>query len=497
MRTIHFRQLFFCPILSWPVVESRWLDRRTASASGLENKFVSVAHSCRAITKSFRREWRQVSATMTAASRTALGDDETSLDTFSLDHVAYPKLPLALIAVLVLLFLPEELSFFIADLRLSPQRAILLMLAPIVAAQLARKIRAGRYRFVASDLFVPLTASWMFIGTTVTYDFGDALKHSGPIALEYFVAYMAARVLLSKPKQSLVFVSWLCVIISIVVIDGLVDTSMGSYVTHEVLGQITGYSVVAYNGDSFRLGLLRAAGPLEHPILLGFTCAIGLLIACAVDVALRPFCVVFCALGVAIAFSSAPQQSVIMGFGLMAYGRLTAAMPGRWMLLVGLGAIFVAVVFATVDSPFGHIIAAMTMTPATGFFRLYIWNGLGPLVLDSPYFGVPQLVSNQVYRGSIDSLWLLLSLQYGVPCAVFAGLAMIGACSRPTRGPRASLTYSESRLGTALGIIIFLIILAGFTVHFWGSTWILIALLVGLRAHLGELAALNATAGAV
>jgi len=48
-----------------------------------------------------------------------------------------------------------------------------------------------------------------------------------------------------------------------------------------------------------------------------------------------------------------------------------------------------------------------------------------------------------------------------------------------------------------LGIIIFLIILAGFTVHFWGSTWILIALLVGLRAHLGELAALNATAGAV
>jgi hypothetical protein len=433
---------------------------------------------------------------MSAATRASLGDDETSLANSRMDHVSDPKLPLALKAVLMLLFLPEELSFFIADLRLSPQRAILLMLTPIVVAQLVRKILAGRYRFVASDLFVPLAAIWMFIGTTVTYDFGDALKHSGPIALEYFVSYMAARVLLSERKQSLVFVSWLCVIISIVALDALVDTSTGRWFTHEVLGQITGYSVVIYNDDSFRLGLLRASGPLEHPILLGFTCAIGLLIAFAVDVALRPFCIVVCALGVAIAFSSAPQQSVIMGLGLMAYGRLTAAMPGRWMLLVGLTVVSLAVVFSTMDSPFGHIIAAMTMTPATGFFRLYVWNGLGPLILDNPYFGVPQLLSDQVYKGSVDSLWLLLSLLYGMPCAVFTGLAMIGACSRPTSGPRALLTYSESRLGMALGIVIFLIIFAGFTVHFWGSTWILIGLLVGLRAHLGELAALNSTAAA-
>jgi hypothetical protein len=28
-------------------------------------------------------------------------------------------------------------------------------------------------------------------------------------------------------------------------------------------------------------------------------------------------------------------------------------------------------------------------------------------------------------------------------------------------------------------------------VHFWGSLWILLGLLTGLRAHLGELGALN------
>jgi hypothetical protein len=243
----------------------------------------------------------------------------------------------------------------------------------------------------------------------------------------------------------------------------------------------------------YRFGLLRATGPVEHPILLGFNCAIGLLIAFAADIALRPFCIAFCAVGVVIAFSSASQQSVIMGFGLMAYGRLTAAMPGRWMLLIGLTIASFAVVLLTVGSPFVVIIKAMTLDPSTGYFRLYIWNSLGPLILDNPYFGVPQQLSDQVYKGTIDSLWLVLSLLYGIPCAVFIGLAMIGACSRPTSGPRALLTYSESRLGVALSIVIFLAIFAGFTVHFWGSTWILIGLLVGLRAHLGELAALNAT----
>jgi hypothetical protein len=42
-----------------------------------------------------------------------------------------------------------------------------------------------------------------------------------------------------------------------------------------------------------------------------------------------------------------------------------------------------------------------------------------------------------------------------------------------------------------LGVVMAVIIFTGFTVHFWGSMWILVGLLTGLRAHLGELGALN------
>ena len=401
-------------------------------------------------------------------------------------------LPLSLKLVLMSVFLPEAMSFFVAGLRLTATRVIFLVLAPVVFIRFGQKIATGRYLFVASDVFVPLASLWMFLGPTVVNGLDDALTHSGPVVLEYLIGYLATRVLLTHDGQALSFVSFLCVAICVVVLDASLDTLTGRYLTREVVPMITGFQPPFHPADAFRFGLLRATGPIEHPILFGFICAIGLLFASAADIALRPLCIVVCALGVVIAFSSAPEQSVLMGFAFLVYGRMAAGMAGRWMWLCGSAAVGVAIVLFSVPSPFGHIIEAMTLDPSTGYYRLYIWNTIGPLVLENPYFGVLQQSVDQAYKGSIDSVWLVLAVTYGVPCSVLTALGMIGSCSLPTRGPGAWLTPSASRLGMTLGIVIFLIMLAGFTVHFWGSLWILIGLLVGLRAHLGELGALNA-----
>jgi hypothetical protein len=432
--------------------------------------------------------------TMSAATANAFplaSSDSSSADP-SLHRDLPAKLPLPLKIVLALLFLPQELSLFFGDLRLTPERLFLLLLTPIVVIRLGQKIAAGRYRFIASDLFAFIAAIWMFLGPTIVGDFGEALRHSGPVALEYLISYLATRTLLAQRGQALAFASWLCFIISIVAIDGLVDTATGRYTTRELLGQFTGYTDLSYAFDLYRFGLLRATGPVEHPILLGFVCAVGLLIAFATNIAWRRFSMVFCTVGVVIAFSSAAQQSVIMGLGLLAYGRLLVR--GRWILLIGSAAICIGTVFLLVGSPFVTLIKVTALDPSTGYYRLYIWNSLGPIILDRPYFGIPPELSAQVYKGTVDSLWLVLSLLYGIPCAVFTGLAMITACSRVERGGNRLLTREEARLALILSIVIFLAIFGGFTVHFWGSTWILIGLLVGLRAHLGELALLNASA---
>lgn len=401
------------------------------------------------------------------------------------------RLPLAMKFVLLSWFLPEGLSFFIAGMRLNVIRVIFLVLTPVVFARFVAKVSSGRYRFVLSDLFVPLSAFWMFLGPAVIYGIGDSLAHSGPVVLEYLIAYMVTRVMLEENGQALAFISMLCAVIAGICLDALMDTLTGRYFTREIVTAITGFQK-EWNGgweDAFRFGLLRAAGPIEHPILFGIIAGIGLLYSVYLRIRFRPFCIAACGLGTVICFSSAPEQSVLMGFGLLVYGRIMTGLQIKWWLIIGGVAAFALTLFMASNRPFGALFDVATIDPQTAYYRLYIWNSVGPYVLQSPWFGV--YAPDVEYQGSVDSVWLVLAAGYGIPCSVMVGLSMIGACSLPTDPGRALLGPVESRAGTVSGVIMAVIIFTGFTVHFWGALWILVGLLTGLRAHLGELGALN------
>jgi hypothetical protein len=301
---------------------------------------------------------------------------------------------------------------------------------------------------------------------------------------------MSTRVLLSRDKQSLSFVGLLCLAIAFVALDGLLDTFTGHWFTSDLVNQLTGYfTTEVINNDLYRFGLRRAEGPLEHPILFGFTCGIGFLFAVSINLPWRWFCIPACLLGVAICFSSAPEQMTIMGLGLLAYSRVFAGLRRKWLLFSITPIATMISLFLATPTPLGHLFDLITIDPQTAYFRLYIWQSVGPAILENPFFAV--LHGDYEYQGSVDSVWLMLSLNYGMPCSILTALSMVGSCSLPTDIPRALLTQAEARLGTILGIVIFLIIFMGFTVHFWGSSWIMVGLLVGLRAHLGELGRLN------
>ncbi|MFL5253108.1 MAG: hypothetical protein ACJ8AI_09470 [Rhodopila sp.] len=295
--------------------------------------------------------------------------------------------------------------------------------------------------------------------------------------------------LLTANQQAETFVSLLCAIMVFVVLDGCLDVVTGRYVTRDLFDQLTGYQKVWSVADEIRFGMLRATGPMEHPILFGFVSSIALLLAVAIDMRRRMLKVAFCALGAVICFSSAPEQSAIMGLGLLAYSRIFRWLPFKWTILSVVPIVTTISLFIATPTPFGHLFDLLTIDSQTAYFRLYIWNQVGPAILDNPWFAVPEGAHD--YQGSIDSVWLVLSLSYGIPCAVLTGLSMIGACSLPIDRPHAILAETASRLGTALSITMFLVVFMGFTVHFWGTTWILIGLLIGLRAHLGELGQLN------
>jgi hypothetical protein len=141
-----------------------------------------------------------------------------------------------------------------------------------------------------------------------------------------------------------------------------------------------------------------------------------------------------------------------------------------------------------IPGPLGFAFSHFVLDTQTAWFRTWIWTTGTATVAQSPWVGVGWLIPQDYgIPATVDSIWLLWALTYGVPSSALLALSVLGAASLPTQGRGVCLTSEEMRLGTIIGILISLIVFLGFTVDFFGSGWILIPMLVGVRAHLDEL----------
>jgi len=404
-------------------------------------------------------------------------------------------MPFVLTLIVIGLFIPEELSFYLFGLRLTVIRLIFLLLTPVLLARWTQKVAAGRYRFVLSDLLVVLTGFWLIYAPANVDGLMLSLNHAGPEVLELCIGYMTTRILLSEPGHALTFVAVLCRGIAVMALVGLLDPLTNHRFSHDLAAQLgTPMHTIEDWADAHRLGLLRATGPVEHPILYGFTSVIGLLLAVSIPIRGRRLAIFSCSLGAIFAFSSAPVQTMIVGFGLLTYNHMLSQFSFRWSALMVAGAVGIIAAFLISNSPVGFIISHLTFSPESGYYREWTWHMVGLYVSQSPWFGLGYGEMPQEINHSIDSLWLVLAIQSGFPGPVFLGLSLVGASAIFTGGRNAGLTPAETKLAATLGIVIFLTSYIAFTVHLWGSSWILTGLLIGMKAHLSELGYLRPAA---
>jgi O-antigen ligase len=407
----------------------------------------------------------------------------------------HTPVPLLIKVLIVSVFLPEGLSFYIAGLRLTVARLTLLVITPILAVQLARSMGAAKYRFVLSDLLVLLTGLWMFLAVSVNQDLVSSLNHAGPEVMEICIGYLATRVLLTEHGQALSFANLLCWTIGIVALLGLLDPLTDHVYLHEWANKLTGYQEIQVMEGQllYRHGRLRAYGPLEQPLLYGLTCCVGLILALGSRVRVRFFLIIACSLGVFFSGESAPLLGVVLGVGLLLYDRILSRISRKWALLIAAAAVGIFLTSIFSDDPSTVIVRHLTLDPQTGYYRLWTWDLAMDLLRQSPWVGLGFFgLSGDYELPSIDNMWLAFALTYGYPGSVLFGLSMLGAMLRPSSGPPVSLTAAESRLATTLSIILVLIALVAYTVHIWGADRILMGLLIGARAHLGALGRLPA-----
>lgn len=398
------------------------------------------------------------------------------------------RLPFVLTLIAFGLFIPEELSFYLFGLRLTVIRLIFLLLAPVLLVEGLKKLSAGLYRFVPSDLFVIAAGFWLIYAPTNIDGFLAALNHAGPTVLEFCVGYFVTRIMLCGSDAALSFANVLCRTIAVVALIGVLDPMTDHRFVHDLAAQLTApmHSIESWE-DAHRLGLLRATGPVEHPILFGFVCAIGMLIAISIPVRGRLFVILACGLGTMISLSSAPVQVMIMGLGLLAYDSLLSRNSYRWTILLVAGTFGLFAAFTISNNLIGFLISHLIFSPESGYYRVWTWESVHLYVSQSPWFGLGFGKLPEEIDHSIDSLWLVLSIRSGYPGAVLVALSLLGARPIFTGGRKSELTSAESRLSSALAIVLFLTCYMAFTVHMWGSTWVLAGLLTGLKAHLSEL----------
>ena len=396
------------------------------------------------------------------------------------------------------IFLPEGLSLVIGDFRLPLVRVLLIALLLPATIRFIFNANSSRSVVILSDIMAITTGVWIIMAGLVTGGFMSGIKGGGALALEFSGAYYVFRYLPEFPNSSVRVIKFCGKLVMIVIGLALLDPLTGKPFTYDLVKGFTGYTksgwewAIEYQADTlYRNGLVRAMGPLEHSILFGAACAwIGILSLCTFPNKIRGTIVASaCLLGVLASQAKGPLLAYIMALGLSGFYWATKQVAARWKFLGTLVATYVIFVFFYSSSPIATLLRSGGLDPEAAWYRQAIWQTGTPIVLGSPFFGVG-LAGDWDWQGndaligqSVDAFWLTTAMMFGIPGTIFVFFTIVGSFWTGPIDRSPWLSREEQRLSVALGLVAVTAIFLGFTVHFWGSCWILLGSLTGMRGN--------------
>jgi hypothetical protein len=391
------------------------------------------------------------------------------------------------IAVVALagIILPTEMQLSLGEgARFTPGRlAAVLLFVPALVALLQK----GR-RLVASDLLAFATAGWMVVASLSSVG-TRALPTSGGEALDFLGGYLIARGFIFGRPALDTFIRVLKMFAILAVIFAIADSVSGRLIVHDIVSSV--FHSVAPPQAGYRNNMVRAASTFDHAILFGVFCAVtaAILIFWEESLFKRCMAVGFCFLGCFLSSSSASLMAISIAITAYLYDRALKQQSSRWSLFwIALG--LVAVTFFVVSTnPLSWIISHLTLDPQTGYFRMMIWDVALSYIGQSPLTGYAyELFNNNIIDGSVDTIWLLLALRFGVPMVILfflTNLATFLPVKQRSQGA-ANDGYVE-RMQRAFTLVLLLFMFTGLTVHFWNYMLMFWGLCLGIRASLREL----------
>lgn len=387
------------------------------------------------------------------------------------------------IRILILSFLiPAEFGVVLGTLFISPYRFVLLALAPYTLWLIFRK--AKRINWNSCDVFACTIFIWPVLAFGVNTSLGSAIESGGILALEMSIPYFLVRLKVNSYKRRKEFSHSMFLVVVMLFISGIPESITGHYFIREIAGNLTGFGRTV-DATEQRLGIWRAVGPTDHPILFGAICAS--ITAVAISLALRKmkyWIIVICAIGGAvISASSAPILSVLAQLGLLAWAFTFKAIKRKWLLFLACFAVaYIAINFLSNRDPIQVMFTYLLINPETGYARYYMWINSFQVVAqtdigmffgygyDTSIFDVIEVVHQRVLmQHTVDSYWLVQLLRYGITMIVFFGIFLVLVFNKTFKKIKRIPEKKDRMLLQAWLFSAIAMTLIATTVHFWNQ----------------------------
>lgn len=404
-----------------------------------------------------------------------------------------------LLALVYACLLPQEVRVEISGQTIFAYRAVSLLLIPWLLRQLLRRT----IRLNTLDLMLIVSGSWMIVSMFFVYGRWSATLSGIAVAIDLIIPYLVARISIQNLidlRRCLVFIApGLAVTAGLIFLESITHTPFVRRSTAAVFGNLpafqNGVAVGQFSVNAeIRLGLMRAYGPFSHPILAGVFLASFLPLYFNSGLVRWPsWTGIASGFGAFFSLSSAALLGLLIFAILQFYFWLVERVKFiTWRIfLVATSSLVVAMQVLT-DNGVIPYLSQFTLTPGTAFYRRLIWRFGSESVAANPVIGIgfEGYQRLQWMPESVDAHWLWIAIRHGIlPSVLLLTVAVATVYLLSVR----SLNLGRKDRIACFGVIsaLVIIIIAGFTVSYFGAIGAWFPAVIGLGVSL----AVNIQAG--
>lgn len=384
------------------------------------------------------------------------------------------------VAYLFVFSLLVPIDFAFGGVVLFPHRIVLLLFFVPFAIRLYLMRRAGPV--LAADWFLLASALWAALALLANHPFSMALQPAGIFIIEFFGAYLLARVTIRSGEDFQKFVKVLFLIMCVLAVFAVHESvTRRSLLLHLIPGGASRELI------DIRYGLKRAQTIFSHSIHFGIfaSACLGLFWFAVRPRGLRWVGGLAVAVGTGFSLSSGAFMAFTMQALFIGWETILRTLRQRWRLFAALSvAAYVSIDLLSNRTPFHVLVSYATFNSSSAYNRILIWQFGTENVRDNPVFGLGLNLGEWVrpiwMGASIDNYWLLLTMQYGLPFFALFATGLYFLLRGIARAPL--VDEADKRCRAAYLVTIGGLMIAGSTVHFWGAMMAFVMFLFGTGA---------------